>query len=327
MIKRRLGNTDLYVAPIGLGCMGLSHAYGNAMEEDKAVKFIRKAYLAGYNFFDTAECYTGQNLDGTISFNEVLVGKALKEVRNKVVIATKFGVTHKKDHIVVDSTPEKIRSSLEESLKRLQTDYIDLYYQHRIDPAVEPEVVASVMKEFIAAGKIKAWGISEANEEYLRRAYAVCPVTAIQNRYSMLARDYEKLFPVCDELGITFIAFSPLGNGFLSCIYNKDTRFEQGDFRNEMPQYTEEGFERAKELIHFLKNISEERNATPAQISLAWMIGKNRNLVSIPGSRKLEHMLSNFEAGNLTMTAEEISKIDNLLDQLTIPVFGGHKCK
>ena len=214
MIKRQLGKTNMYVSPIGLGCMGFSHAYGLAEDKERAIQTIKQAYKMGYNFFDTAECYTGENTDGTISYNEELVGEALKEVREQVVIATKFGVEHKGDHLELDSSPEKIYASIEGSLKKLQTDYIDLYYQHRIDPKVEPEVVAGVMKELIAAGKIKAWGISETTEEYLRRAHAVCPVTAIQNRYSMMARWYEDLFVVCKELGITYVAFSPMANGF-----------------------------------------------------------------------------------------------------------------
>ncbi|MDE7263362.1 MAG: aldo/keto reductase [Anaeroplasmataceae bacterium] len=327
MEKRRLGKTDLFVNPVGLGCMGLSHAYGTATDESAAIQFLREAYEAGYNFFDTAECYTGQNEDGTTSNNESIVGRALKGFRKMVIIATKFGVSHKGEYLELDSSPKRIRESLEGSLARLQTNYIDLYYQHRIDPKVAPEVVASVMKEFIAEGKIKAWGISEANEEYIRRAHAVCPVTAIQNRYSMLARGYESLFPLCEELGITFVAFSPLGNGFLSCIYNENSTFEKGDFRNSMPQYTEEGFKRAKALIELLKTMAAKKKTSPAQLSLAWMLCKNKNLVTIPGSRKIENMKSNFEAGNVIITKEELIQIDDLLDQSNIPVFEGHQSK
>ena len=183
----------MYVTSVGLGCMGFSHAYGVAEDKQKAIETIQKAYDLGYNFFDTAECYTGINVDGSINYNEEIVGEALKDVRDKVVIATKFGVVHKGDHLEFDSSPETIRRSIEGSLKKLQTDYIDLYYQHRIDPQVEPEVVAGVMKELIEEGKIKAWGISEVNEDYLRRAHAVCPVTAIQNRqYEMTRRKQKK---------------------------------------------------------------------------------------------------------------------------------------
>lgn len=325
MQKRRLGKTDMYVNPVGLGCMGLSHAYGSAIPEDEAIEFLRKAYETGYNFFDTAECYTGENIDGSVSNNEVLVGKALKPFRDKVIIATKFGVAHKGDHLEMDSSPETIRKSIEGSLERLQTDYIDLYYQHRIDPKVEPEVVAGLMKELIEEGKIKAWGISETDEEYLRRANNVCPVTAIQNRYSMIARVYEKIFKVCEELGVTFVAFSPMANGFLTGAYNTNSTFEKGDFRNFMPQYTEEGFESAKNLLELLEKLSKEKEVTVAQISLAWMICKKDFIVPIPGSRKIENMESNFNAGNVTLTQEEINEIDNLLDTINVPVFGGHK--
>ena len=288
MIKRQLGKTNMYVSPIGLGCMGFSHAYGLAEDKEGAIQTIKQAYKMGYNFFDTAECYTGENTDGTISYNEELVGEALKEVREQVVIATKFGVEHKGDHLELDSSPEKIYASIEGSLKKLQTDYIDLYYQHRIDPKVEPEVVAGVMKELIAAGKIKAWGISETTEEYLRRAHAVCPVTAIQNRYSMMARWYEDLFVVCKELGITYVAFSPMANGLLSGKFTPDSTFEKGDFRNNMPQYQKEGYEKAKKLLNLLKVLSEKKNCTMAQLSIAWMLRKKDFIVPIPGSRVLE---------------------------------------
>lgn len=324
MIKRQLGKTDMYVSPIGLGCMGFSHAYGLAEDKERAIQTIKQAYKMGYNFFDTAECYTGENTDGTISYNEELVGEALKEVREQVVIATKFGVEHKGDHLELDSSPEKIYASIEGSLKKLQTDYIDLYYQHRIDPKVEPEVVAGVMKELIAAGKIKAWGISETTEEYLRRAHAVCPVTAIQNRYSMMARWYEDLFVVCKELGITYVAFSPMANGLLSGKFTPDSTFEKGDFRNNMPQYQKEGYEKAKKLLNLLKVLSEKKNCTMAQLSIAWMLRKKDFIVPIPGSRKLERLEENFRAGEIEVTIDEIKEIDALLDTIDFDVFGGH---
>ena len=196
--KRRLGNSELYVTAVGLGCMGFSHAYGVPTERSEATTMIRKAFDMGYDFFDTAECYTGTNADGTTSFNEELVGEALHDVRSQVVIATKFGVQHTESGLITDSRPETIRDAVDGSLTRLGVDCIDLYYQHRIDPKVEPETVAEVMKELIKEGKIRYWSISETTEEYLRRANAVCPVTAVQNRYSMLAREHEKLFPVLE---------------------------------------------------------------------------------------------------------------------------------
>lgn len=324
MKLRRLGQTSMYVTPVGLGCMGFSHAYGVAEDKQKAINTIQKAYDLGYNFFDTAECYTGVNEDGSISYNEEIVAEALKDVRDKVVIATKFGVMHKGDHLEFDSSPETIRRSIEGSLKKLQTDYIDLYYQHRIDPQVEPEVVAGVMKELIEEGKIKAWGISEVNEDYLRRAHAVCPVTAIQNRYSMMATWHEHLFDVCEELGITYVAFSPMANGLLSGQFTDQSTFGEGDFRNNMPQYQKEGYKKAEKLLNLLKELSEKKHCTMAQLSLAWMMCKKDFIVPIPGSRKLERIEENYNAGNIESTQDEIKVIDDLIHSIDFDIFGGH---
>ena len=329
MEQRKLGATNFFVNPVGLGCMGFSHAYGAAVEKNLAVKTIRSAYDIGYNFFDTAECYTGENVDGTISYNEELVGEALKDIRDKVIIATKFGVQHNADRTLkLDSSPETIRKSIEGSLKRLGIECVDLYYQHRIDPKVEPETVAEVMKNLIAEGKIRAWGISEANEEYLRRAHKICPVTAIENRYSMMARWHKNIFPVCEELKISFIAFSPMANGILTGAVTKDTKFTaEGDYRKDMPQFTESGMAKAEDLINLLKKIAEEKNATPAQISLAWMICEKDFIIPIPGSRKLSRLEENFGAGKIKLSAEEISKINAKLDTMEFEVFGGHAAK
>ncbi len=324
MKARQLGKTNMYVNPIGLGCMGFSHAYGVPEDKDTAIHTIRKAYELGYNFFYTTECYTGQNTDGSISYNEELVGEALKDVRDKVIIATKFGVEHQGDHLELDSTPKRIRKSIEGSLKKLQTDYIDLYYQHRIDPNVEPEVVAGVMKELIDEGKIRAWGISEANEEYLRRAHAVCPVTAIQNRYSMMARWHECLFDTCKELGITYVAFSPMANGLLSGKFTPNSSFGEGDFRNNMPQYQEAGYHKAEKLLNLLNELSQKKHCTMAQLSLAWMLCKEDFIVPIPGSRKLERLQENLNASDVELTIDEINEIDGLLDTIDFDVFGGH---
>jgi aryl-alcohol dehydrogenase-like predicted oxidoreductase len=324
----QLGTTGMKVYPVGLGCMGFSHASGAPTDHDTAVRTIREAYEMGYDFFDTAECYTGVYPDGTISYNEELVGEALRDVRQNVVIATKCGVTHGGDHLILDSSPARIRSSVEGSLKKLGTDHIDLYYQHRIDPKVEPETVAETMGSLIREGKILAWGISETTEDYLRRAHAVTPVTAIENRYSMMARWYENIFPVCEELGISYVAFSPMANGFLTGKYNAQTQFEGSeDFRSRMPQYTEEGYSKAKELLDLLNSLSREKNATPAQLSLAWMICKKPYIIPIPGSRKPERLKENLEAGNVMLSAEEISAIDKQLDRMTFDVFGGHSGK
>ncbi len=323
MNKRKLGTGNLSVTAVGLGCMGFSHAYGAPTEKSEAVKIIRKAFDMGYDFFDTAECYTGTNADGSISFNEELVGEALRDVRDNTVIATKFGVQHTGSGLEMDSRPETIRKAVDGSLMRLGTDHIDLYYQHRIDPKVKPETVAEVMKELIKAGKILCWGISETTEEYLRRANTVCPVTAVQNRYSMLAREHEKLFPVLEELNVAYVAFSPLGNGFLSGKYNAESKFENGvDFRSRMPQYTEEGFASAKELMTYLETLANEKGATPGQISLAWMLSKKPYIIPIPGSRKEERLRENLGAKDITLSEKEMHDIEQLLDRTEIPVYG-----
>ena len=323
MENTRIISEGLTVTRVGLGCMGFSHAYGAPTEKNEAVTMIRKAYDMGYNFFDTAEYYTGTNADGSTSYNEELVGEALKEVRNKVVIATKFGVQHSPTGLLMDSRPETIKKSVEGSLSRLGIETIDLYYQHRIDPKVEPETVAEVMKELITEGKIRSWGISETTEEYLRRAHAVCRVSSIQNRYSMLAREHEKIFPVLEELGVTFVAFSPLGNGFLTGKYDATSTFDKGtDFRSHMPQYTEEGFKAAEELMKLLNQMAEEKHATSGQISLAWMLCKKPYIVPIPGSRKEERLKENLGSKDVVLTAEEIAGIDSLLDKIVLPVYG-----
>lgn len=326
MRKVQLGKTDMYVNVIGLGCMGLSHASGTPTPKDEAVEILKKAHEIGYDFYDTAECYTGVYPDGSISYNEEIVGEAIKDFRKDVILCTKFGVTHKGDHLELDSSPEKIRASLEGSLKRLQTDYVDIYYQHRIDPKVEPEVVAGVMKELIEEGKIRAWGISEVNEEYLRRAHAICPVTVIENRYSMMARWHENLMPVCKELGITYVAFSPMANGALTGAYQSKKDFGNGDqdFRPDMPQYSDEGIKKTNELLEVVDKIGAKHNANSAQMSLTWMINKYDFIIPIPGSRKVERLKSNFEAGNVELSEEEIKVIDDKLNSMEFKVFGGH---
>lgn len=329
MEKRRLGKSELIVNPVGLGCMGFSHASGDPTPEKEAIQTIREAYEYGYDFFDTAEAYTGIYPDGSISYNEELVGKALKDVRDKVVIATKMGVSHNPDRsLKLDSSPETIRKSLEKSLERLGTDYVDIYYQHRIDPKVEPEVVAETMGQLIKEGKIRYWGISETNEEYLRRAHAVTPVTVIENRYSMMARWYDDMFPVCEELGVSYVAFSPMANGLLTGAYTPDTKFEgKQDYRGNMPQYSKEGYAKAEKLLEMLNTISKEKNCTMAQLSLAWMMNKKDYIVPIPGSRKIERIQSNFDAGNIILSKEEVENIDHQLDGMQFDVFGGHKAK
>lgn len=327
MEKRVLGK-DLVVSPVGLGCMGMTHASGAPADVKEMTKLLAQAVDMGYTLFDTAECYTGVNPDGSIAYNEELVGAALRPYRDKIILATKCGVRHMGDHLEFDSRPETIRESVEGSLKKLQTDHIDLYYQHRVDPKVSPEDVAGVMAELIKEGKILHWGISETTEEYLRRAHAVCPVTAIQNRLSMMHRVYEKMFPVLEELSVGFVAFSPLANGFLSAQYRDTAQFEQSpaDFRSRMPQFTKEGVAQNAELLTLIENKAQEKNATPAQVSLAWMLAKKPYIVPIPGTRKISRLQENFGAADITLTADEVAQIDRLLEQMPMsPVFGGHR--
>lgn len=323
---------DLTVGAVGLGCMGFSHAYGPATDEREAAKLIREAYDVGYRFFDTAEVY-GTADDPHV--NERIVGEALRDVRSDVVIASKFGLRFDLESGVVpyplipDSRPETIRRSVEGSLKRLKTDYIDLYFQHRIDPSVEPEAVAQVMAELIKEGKITHWGISEANEDYLRRAHAVCPVTAVENRYSMMARQHAALFPVLKELGVGFVAFSPMANGFLTGAYGRGQTFDaQTDYRAAMPQFTDEAVEKNAALLELLRDTSASHNATPAQISLAWMIDRPEHIVPIPGSRKPERMRENLAAGEVNLSAAEVAELDAALDGMEMSdVYGGTALK
>ncbi|MGI6590117.1 MAG: aldo/keto reductase [Eggerthellaceae bacterium] len=330
MEKRYLGKGKLEVSAVGLGCMGYSHAYGAPMDEAEAIQAIRTAVELGYTFFDTAEIYGPQ--DDPFA-NERLVGKALAPYRDKVVIATKFGIRFDLTSsqvpypIVTDSSPARIRESVEGSLKRLGTDHIDLYFQHRTDANTEPEVVADVMADLIKEGKIRSWGISEAKEDYLRRANAVCPVTAIENRYSMMARWHEALFPVLEELGIGFVAFSPMANGLLTGKYGKGQAFDKKyDYRSNMPQFTDEGYEKNRALIKLLEDIAAEKQATAGQVSMAWMLCKKPYIVPIPGTRKIERLKENAGAADVKLTADEVSKIDRALDSIPMSdVFGGSK--
>ena len=321
--KRVLGNSGIEVSPLGLGCMGFSHAYGAPTDKAEAIKLIRAAYDMGYTFFDTAEVYTGTNADGSTSYNEELVGEALKDVRSRVVIATKFGLIGNAS--VRDSSPESIRRSVEKSLKRLGTDYIDLYYQHRSDPNVPIEEVAGVMSELISEGKIRAWGMSEVESDYIRRANAVCRVSAVQNRYSMMGRYYEKDFPVFDELNIAYVAFSPLANGILTGKYSAGMKFDSAtDFRARMPQFKDESYSENEELFSLVSSMAEDKNATMSQISLAWMMCKKPWIIPIPGTRKTERMKENLESAEIVLSNEEVKKIDDALANMKMSdYFGG----
>lgn len=319
---------DLTVSAVGLGCMGMSHAYGAPADKKEMTKLLARAVDMGYTFFDTAEVYgTPENPHD----NEQLVGEALKPYRDKVVLATKFGIhfdmksNQVNKPLVPDSRPEVIRASAENSLRRLGTDHIDLYYQHRPDPHVPIEEVAGVMAELIREGKITHWGLSEVTEETIRRAHKVCPVTAIQNRYSMMARWYENLFPVLEELGIGYVAFSPLANGFLSGRYGKDAKFEAGtDYRSVMPQFTPKAIDQNRKLLELLQTVAEEKHATPGQISLAWMLCKKPYLVPIPGTRKPERLEENAGAADIRLSERDIEVLDRQLDTMEMSdVFGG----
>ena len=327
MNYRTLGN-DLTVSAVGLGCMGFSHAYGAPTDEADAIAAIRAAAEEGCTFFDTAECYVGEYADGSTSYNEVLVGKALAPICNEIKIATKFGVRHENRQLVMDSRPATIRKSIDGSLKRLGVDVIDLYYQHRIDPKIPAEEVAGVMADLIKEGKILHWGISEADETYLRAAHAVCPVACIQNRYSMMARWHESLFPVLEELTIGYVAFSPLANGILSGAFKAGETFSKEDYRSVMPQYADEAFAQNRELLALIHTLAKEKSASPAQISLAWMLCKKPYIVPIPGSRKLSRIKENLGAADVILTADEVAAIDTKLNHMKMSaVFGGSPVK
>ena len=328
MNQRSLGG--LTVSDVGFGCMGISHAYGAPLEKEEAVRLLRTAAEAGYTLFDTAEVYGTQEDPHA---NERLAGEALQPIRDKVQIVTKFGIRFDTNAgvvpypLITDARPERIRESVEGSLRRLRTDRIDLYFQHRIDAATPPEEVAGGMADLIREGKILHWEISEASEDYLRRAHAVCPVTAVEKRYSMMARHYEALFPVLEELGVGFVAFSPMANGFLTGKYGKDAKFDgRYDYRASMPQFTEEAVEKNQELLALLTGLAVEKNATPAQISLAWMLCKKPWIVPIPGTRNPERLRENAGAAEVLLTAAEVQKLDETLEGMEMSqVFGGTK--
>ena len=315
---------DREVSDVGLGCMGFSHAYGVAMERAEAVAMIRRAFDMGYTLFDTAECYTGYDAAGRDALNEEVVGEALQPIRDKVMLATKCGVQHLPGRRELrDSRPEVIRRSVEGSLRRLRTECIDLYYQHRIDANVEPEVVAETMAELIREGKIRHWGISEVGEEYLRRAHAVCPVAAIQNCYSMIYREDETLFPVLEELGIAYVSYSPLANGLLSAAFDMNFTDGEADHRTRMAQFKPAGLELCAELLDMLRRTAAEKDCTPGQLALAWMLCKKPWIIPIPGSRKEARLRENFGAAQTLLSAAEIAALDARLDAMDFLPIGG----
>lgn len=326
MRTRRLGKLE--VSAVGLGCMGMSHAYGAPADRKEMVDLVAFAVDNGVTLFDTAEVYGTR---GEPHHNESLIGDALKPYRDKVVISTKFGLRFDYGSkswnlpVIADSRPESIRQSIEGSLKRLQTDHVDIYFQHRTDPAVEPETVAQVMADLIREGKILHWGVSEASEDYIRRAHAVTPLSAIQNRYSMMARWHESLFPLLEDLGIGYMAFSPLANGLLSEQYQAGCSFDKTtDYRAGMPQFKKESFETNKKLFALVDGLADKYKATPAQISLAWMLCKKPWIVPIPGTRKFFRLKENIGAADIHISLEELAAIDRALDTMSMSeVYGG----
>lgn len=312
MEKRKLGNNKLEVSALGLGCMGLSFGYGPATDKQDAIHLIRKAYEEGVTFFDTAECY------GPF-INEELLGEALAPFRDQVVIATKFGFQEGDSKKGLDSSPSRIRAVAEASMKRLKTDYIDLFYQHRVDPNVPIEDVAGTIRDLINEGKIRHWGLSEAGAETIRKAHAEQPVTALQSEYSLFYRDPEKeIIPTLEELGIGFVPFSPLGKGFLTGAINELTQFDPTDFRNIVPRFTQENRKANEALVDLLKVIAIDKEATPAQIALAWLLGQKSWIVPIPGTTKIHRLQENIGASYIRLSAADMEQIEQATSKITI---------
>ncbi|MEP6922458.1 MAG: aldo/keto reductase [bacterium] len=312
MQKRKLGNGNLEVSAIGLGCMGLSFGYGPATEKSAGVKLIRTAFERGVTFFDTAEVY------GPFT-NEEMVGEAVAPFRDQVVIATKFGFKNGETTAGLDSTPERIRVVAEQSLKRLQTDRIDLFYQHRVDPNVPMEDVAGTVRDLIHEGKVKHFGLSEAGAEMIRRAHAVQPVAALQSEYSLWWREPEQsVLPTIGELGIGFVPFSPLGRGFLTGAIKKDTKFEGNDIRNALPRFEGEARQANLALVELLGKTADNKHATRAQIALAWLLAQKPWIVPIPGTTKVHRLEENVGAANIELTAEDLQRIEAAVTQVQV---------
>ena len=312
MQKRKLGKLE--VSALGLGCMGMSSGYGPAAGKQEMISLIRKAVERGVTLFDTAEVY------GPF-VNEELVGEALAPVRDQVVIATKFGfkIGPQGEQVGVDSRPEHIREVAEASLKRLKTDRIDLFYQHRVDTDVPIEDVAGTVKELIGEGKVKHFGLSEAGVQTIRRAHAVQPVAALQSEYSLWwRRPEEEILPALEELGIGFVPFSPLGRGFLTGKIDENTTFDSSDFRNKVPRFTSEARKANQTLVELLRDIAERKQATPAQIALAWLLAQRPWIVPIPGTTKLHRLEENIGAVSVALTAEDLREIDSAASQITV---------
>jgi aryl-alcohol dehydrogenase-like predicted oxidoreductase len=314
MQKRKLGKSNLEVSAIGLGCMGMSFGYGPPADKQEMISLIRSAVERGVTFFDTAEIY------GPFT-NEELVGEALAPFRGQVVIATKFGFKFgaKGEQIGLDSRPEHIKKVAEASLKRLRTDVIDLFYQHRVDPDVPIEDVAAAVKDLIHEGKVKYFGLSEAGAQTIRRAHAVQPVTAVQSEYSLWMRAPEaEVLPTLKELGIGFVPYSPLGRGFLTGKINEDTTFDSSDFRNRLPRFTPEARKANQTLVDLLGEVAKRKKATPAQIALAWLLAQKPWIVPIPGTTKLQRLEENIGAAAIELTSDDLREIDSAASNITV---------
>jgi aryl-alcohol dehydrogenase-like predicted oxidoreductase len=312
MQKRILGNSGLSVSALGLGCMGLSFGYGSATNKADGVRLIRKAFELGINFFDTAEAYGPYE-------NEVMLGEALVPIREQVIIATKFGFKAGKTGLGLDSRPENIRAVAEASLKRLRTNVIDLFYQHRVDPNVPIEDVAGTVQDLINEGKVKHLGLSEAGVQTIRRAHAVQPVTALQSEYSLWWREpEEEILPTLEELGIGFVPFSPLGKGFLTGKIDENTTFEKTDFRNAVPRFSEENRKANQALINVLDKIAAEKEDTSAQIALAWILAQKPWIVPIPGTTKMHRLEENVASTEVTLSADDLSVINEAISKIEV---------
>ncbi len=312
MQKRKLGKRGLEVSALGLGCMGMSQSYGVPPDKQAMISLIRTAVERGITFFDTAEIYGPHT-------NEELVGEALAPLRKQVVIATKFGIKYENGQQAQDSRPERIKQSVEGSLKRLRTDVIDLYYQHRVDPTVPIEDVAGTVKDLIAQGKVKYFGMSEAGVNTIRRAHAVQPVTAVQSEYSLWwRRPEEELLPTLEELGIGFVPFSPLGKGFLTGTIDEKTTFVSSDFRNIIPRFEPAARKANQAIVDVVRKIAEKKRATPAQIALAWLLAQKPWIAPIPGTTKLARLDENIGAAAVKLTADDLREIASAASQITI---------
>ena len=310
--KRKLGNTGLEVSALGLGCMGLSFGYGPETTKADAINLIRRAFELGVTFFDTAEAY------GPFK-NEELLGEALQPFRDKIAIATKFGFEKGDSKVGMNSKPENIRNVAEAALQRLKTDRIDLFYQHRVDPNVPIEDVAGTVKQLIEEGKVKHFGLSEAGAQTIRRAHAVQPLAALQSEYSLWWREPEKeILPTLEELGIGFVPFSPLGKGFLTGAINENTKFDSTDFRNVVPRFAPENRKANQVVVDMLHQFAKMKNATPAQIALAWELAQKQWIVPIPGTTKLHRLEENLQAAAIELTTEDLHEIENAASNIAV---------